>query len=79
VIPYLILTATLAATAGWCAGHRTARVRVVFIGATRAQDRAALDEAHAAFIAHTRRRFDELVAGLDLDIPDSDDPRSSAA
>jgi hypothetical protein len=54
--------------------HRTARSRVVIIGATPAQDQAAIDAAHQAFIDHTRRRFDDIVAGIDL----PDDPRSSA-
>ncbi|MFD8234032.1 hypothetical protein ACFV20_19390 [Streptomyces sp. NPDC059696] len=71
MIPY-VLTAVLAASAGWCAGHRTARVRIVFIGGTEQQDAAAVDAAHQAFIAHTRRRFDEMVAGLDLDTPDQE-------
>ncbi|UOB09112.1 hypothetical protein MQE23_08605 [Streptomyces sp. HP-A2021] len=31
MIPYLILTGTLAASAGWWAGHRTARIRIVFV------------------------------------------------
>ncbi|MFI1287437.1 hypothetical protein ACH4VM_02815 [Streptomyces sp. NPDC020792] len=37
-----ILTALLALAAGWCCGHRTARVRHVPVGATEAQDQAAL-------------------------------------
>lgn len=72
MIPYLILTALLALAAGWCAGHRTARVRIVVIGATAEQDAAAVEAAHAAFIEHTRRRFDDIVAGLDLNQPDEE-------
>jgi hypothetical protein len=65
VIPYLILTATLSGSAGWCWGHSTVRIRIVHVGATRAQDEAAL-----AADLHTR--FDEITA-------DFDDPRSNAA
>ncbi|MFH9977919.1 hypothetical protein ACH4ND_01400 [Streptomyces sp. NPDC017179] len=38
----LLLVAVLAAAAGWCCGHRTARIRHVPVGATEAQDRATL-------------------------------------
>jgi hypothetical protein len=72
VIPYLVLTAALTLPAGWILGHRTARIRVIVIGATAAQDTAAIADAHAAFIAHTRRRFDEMVADLDLDTPEQE-------
>ena len=72
MIPYLILTAVTSGAICWCAGHRTARVRIVFIGGTEQQDAAAVDAAHQAFIEHTRRRFDEMVAGLDLDTPDQE-------
>jgi hypothetical protein len=72
VIPYLVLTAVLSLAAGAVIGHRTARVRVIVIGATEQQDQAAVDAAQAAFIAHTRRRFDEMVAGLDLNTPDQE-------
>lgn len=40
---YHLLTALLAASAGWCWGHSTARIRVIVIGATAAQDAATLD------------------------------------
>ena len=75
MIPYLILTATLAGSTGWCLGHRTARIRHMPIGATAEQDTAAIEAAQAAFLAHNRRRFNDLVAGLDL--PDGHDPQST--
>ncbi|WP_445524769.1 hypothetical protein [Streptomyces cyslabdanicus] len=53
-----LATATLAVSAGWCWGHRTARIRHVPIGATAAHDETALS-------AHDRATFDDLVAGLD--------------
>ncbi|MFJ8345078.1 hypothetical protein ACIQ9J_01620 [Streptomyces sp. NPDC094153] len=36
-----LLTAILAAAAGWCYGHSTARVRHVPIGGTKTQDQTA--------------------------------------
>lgn len=67
-----LLVAVLALSIGWCLGHRTARVRHVPVGALAEDDQAAL-----LTLAEERRRFDELVAGLTLEIPDTDDPRSS--
>jgi hypothetical protein len=64
-----LITALLALAFGWCWGHATARTRIVVIGATAGQD-------EAVFLADERARFDQLLAGLDLDQPD--DPRSSA-
>ncbi|MFB6619692.1 hypothetical protein ACFC5H_09140 [Streptomyces rochei] len=61
-----LLAALLALAAGWCWGHRTARIRYVPVGA------AARDD-DAAFIANERARFDAIVAGLDI----PDDPRSA--
>lgn len=61
-----VLTALLALAVGWTAGHRTARVRVVVIGATAAQDETALSAADAAHLAHERARFNDLMAQLDL-------------
>ena len=58
MIAYLILTATLAGSTGWCLGHRTARIRHVPIGATATED-------DAAFTADERPRFNQLVADLD--------------
>ena len=74
MIPQRILTALLALAAGWCWGHRTARVIHIPVGATAEQDAAAVADANAAFIAHTRRRFDDMVAGLDLNTPDQEQP-----
>ncbi|WP_322501795.1 hypothetical protein TR631_33735 [Streptomyces rochei] len=70
MIPWLILTAVLSGSACWCLGHRTARIRVIFIGATAQQDQAAIAADETA-------RFWQLVDSLDHDHPD--DPRSSAA
>ncbi|MFE7236116.1 hypothetical protein ACFVAF_36990 [Streptomyces sp. NPDC057596] len=64
-----VLVAVLAAAAGWCCGHATARIRHVPVGGTADQDQDA-------FLARERARFDELVAGLDLNVPD--DPRNTA-
>jgi hypothetical protein len=66
VIPYLILTAVLSGSICWALGHRTARIRVVVIGATAAQDQAAIR-------ADLHARFDAITAGLELpDIPDQE-------
>lgn len=65
-----VLAAVLALSAGWCIGHRTARIVFIPIGGTSAQD-------DAAFIAEQRAHFDQIVAGLDL--PDHNDPPRSAA
>ncbi|MFJ8146591.1 hypothetical protein ACIQ6R_16190 [Streptomyces sp. NPDC096048] len=63
-----VLIAVLTLSAGWCWGHRTARVRVIVIGATPQQDQAAIATAEVD-------RFWQVVDGLNLDHPD--DPRSS--
>jgi hypothetical protein len=70
VIPYLILTAILSGSTGWCWGHATARVRHIPVGATVGED-------DAAFIADERARFDQLVGGIEL--PDDHDPRRAAS
>ncbi|WP_060886220.1 hypothetical protein [Streptomyces caniscabiei] len=49
----------LVAAISWTAGHRTARVVHIPIGATATQDDAAL-------LAHERARFNDLMAQLDL-------------
>jgi len=67
MIAALILAVLLALAAGWTIGHRTARIRIIPIGALLADDEAALLEDE-------RARFDALVAGLDL----PNDPRSEA-
>jgi len=66
-----ILVAVLVFAAGWTIGHRTARIRIIPIGALASQDQAALDEA---WIADERARFDARVASLDL----PNDPRGDA-
>lgn len=40
----LTLAAVLAGSAGWWAGHSTARIKFIHIGATREQDQNALDQ-----------------------------------
>lgn len=62
-----LLTALLALATGWCWGHLTARVHLILVAGTPAQD-------EAAFLADERARFDELVADLDLN-----DPKDEAA
>ncbi|MFJ6566252.1 hypothetical protein ACIQNU_02440 [Streptomyces sp. NPDC091292] len=64
-----LLTALLALALGWCWGHRTARIQIIHIGSSPAQD-------NAAFLAYERARFDEIVNGLDL--PGPDEPRNAA-
>jgi hypothetical protein len=44
LLALMLLTATLAASAGWWAGHSTARIRIVHASATAEQDQAALDQ-----------------------------------
>jgi hypothetical protein len=61
MIPVLALL--LGLTAGWCVGHSTARIRLVFIGATPAQDEAAI-AADTAFMTEQRARFDAITAGF---------------
>ncbi|MEV0691804.1 hypothetical protein [Streptomyces sp. NPDC050388] len=56
---YVILTAVLVGPACWRWGHSTARVRIVHVGAIRAQGDEQL-------LAQERAHFDQLVAGLDL-------------
>ncbi|MEV0015413.1 hypothetical protein [Streptomyces tendae] len=68
MIPWLILTAILVGPAGWVLGHRTARIRIIPIG-------AILTEDQTAIAAEEVDRFWQIVDGLDLDQPD--DPRSS--
>lgn len=68
MIPWLILTAILVGSAGWIVGHRTARIRIIPIGAILAEDQTAL-------AAEEVDRFWQIVNHLDLDQPD--DPRSS--
>jgi len=63
----VLLAVLLAFAAGWCWGHRTARIRIIPIGALLADD-------EAAFLEDERRRYEQLVAGLDL----PNDPRSDA-
>ncbi|MFC7983837.1 hypothetical protein [Streptomyces sp. NPDC057336] len=80
MIPWLILTAAIVGPVCFTIGSRNGRVRVVVIGATAQQDEAALDALHPddeELVTEWRAQLDRLVTPLDL--PDSDDPRSSAA
>ncbi|MFE6408185.1 hypothetical protein ACFVOR_14765 [Streptomyces sp. NPDC057837] len=63
------LALILGLSIGWCWGHSTARVRHVPVGATQAQDDAAL-------WAHDRARAEDLLAQLDPPNVDSDDGES---
>ncbi|MBQ0827673.1 hypothetical protein [Streptomyces tagetis] len=58
-----VLVGLLALATGWCWGHRTARIRHIPIGALAAEDQAAI-------LTADRQRFEQLVAGLDLN-PDN--------
>ncbi|MFJ8791420.1 hypothetical protein [Streptomyces sp. NPDC102462] len=62
-----VLAVLLALAAGWCIGYRT-RPQPRRTWTCARCDREALQAE--------RDRFDELVAGLDLDLPD--DPRNAA-
>lgn len=68
MIPWLILSVLLSLAAGWMIGHRTARIRIIPIGAILAEDQAAI-------AAEEVDRFWQIVDRLDLDQPD--DPRSN--
>ncbi|QTU45618.1 hypothetical protein F3K20_12750 [Streptomyces scabiei] len=61
-----LLGALLLLAVGWLLGHSTARIRIVNVGATAAEDETALTAADAAHLAHERARFDDLMAQLDL-------------
>lgn len=63
-----LLTALLALATGWCWGHLTARIHVVVVGATAAQDDAALS-------ADEHARFQQITGYFD----EPDDPRGNAA
>jgi hypothetical protein len=61
VIPYLILTSTLALSTGFTIGHRMKPHTPPAPGCP-CRDQAALD---AAFLAELRARFDEITAGFE--------------
>ncbi|GHI91301.1 hypothetical protein [Streptomyces olivaceus] len=56
----LALAVLLALAVGWCWGHRTARVRIIPVGALATEDEAAL-------LAADRARFEEIAAQLRTD------------
>lgn len=56
----LILVVVLAFAAGWTVGHRTARIRIIPVGALAAEDEAAL-------LAADRARFEQLAEHLRTD------------
>lgn len=56
----LILAVVLAFAAGWTVGHRTARIRIIPVGALASEDEAAL-------LAADRARFEEIAAQLRTD------------
>jgi hypothetical protein len=64
-----LLAAVLLLAVGWVAGHRTARVRVVVVGATRAQDETALAAADEQLLGEWSARLDQLTSPFD--IPDN--------
>ena len=65
-----ILAVLIALAAGWCCGHRTARIRIVVIGATPAQDQAALDEQ---ILTEWRTQLEQHLDHFDI----PDDPRNA--
>ena len=73
------LTGTLCLSAGWCWGHRTARIRHVRIPAgCHCRDQTAIDADEDAFIAAFRDRLDEGLGAYLDQTTDPDDPRNAA-
>ncbi len=68
-----LLGALLFLAAGWVLGHSTARVRVVVVGATAAQDETALTAADEQLLGEWSAHLDTLTAPFDL----PDDPRNA--
>lgn len=68
MIGWLLLVAVVSGAVCFTIGHRTARIRIIPIG-------AILDQDQTAIAAEEVDRFWQIVDGLDLDQPD--DPRSS--
>ncbi len=68
------LTAVLMYSAGWCHGHRTARIRHVPIGAQPADDQAAIELSCAC----CERWWTSLATDHDPTCPHQQ-PRSNAA
>lgn len=56
----LILSFVLTFAAGWTVGHRTARIRIIPVGALATEDEAAL-------LAADRARFEQLAEHLRTD------------
>lgn len=68
MIGWLLLVAVVSGAVCFTIGHRTARIRIIPIGAILAQDQTALAAQDVA-------EFWQIVDGLHHDHPD--DPRSS--
>ncbi|MFI2426536.1 hypothetical protein ACH5A7_20975 [Streptomyces sp. NPDC018955] len=74
MIPYLILTGVVCLAVGGTVGHRTARIRIIVIGATAQEDQAALDDDSEQQILEWRTQLEECLDRFDI----PDDPRSDA-
>jgi hypothetical protein len=70
----IALMLLLTAVAFWVLGHRTARVRVVVVGATAAQDEAALTAADEQLLGQWRAHLDQLTAPFDPDTTKDETP-----
>lgn len=62
-----LLAALLFLAVGWVLGHSTARVRVIVVGATAAQDETALSAADEQLIGEWSAHLDQLLAPFDPD------------
>lgn len=69
-----LLGALLALAVGWVLGHRTARVVHIPIGATAAQDEAALSAADEQLLGQWRAHLDQLTAPFDPDTTKDETP-----
>ncbi|MDX3069873.1 hypothetical protein PV518_48500 [Streptomyces sp. ND04-05B] len=68
-----VLLIILVAVISWTAGHRTARVQIIPIGATLADDETALSAADEQLLGEWSAHLDQLAAPFDL----PDDPRNA--
>ncbi|MFM9777069.1 hypothetical protein [Streptomyces scabiei] len=69
-----LLGALLLLAAGWVLGHSTARVRIVNIGATAAQDETALSAADEQLLGEWSAHLDQLTAPFDPDTTKDETP-----
>jgi hypothetical protein len=67
VLVIIALAAVLAFAVGWVVGHRTARVQIIPIGATIADDETALCAADEQLIGEWPAHLDQLTAPFDPD------------